>query len=372
METRFYTPTSFDPYYGYQLIAVVSSTFIAHNFGAQSLPDGVPRLDHFVANILRRTKIHQTVAYAALYLLGFLKQRFYHQLQGESWASNHRLFLTAFIIAGKVLVDQCYSTKTCAELAGNTITFKELARAEREILALLDWKLNIDPEDLHNFMRKVERDFIGHGPYPTYSFNIRGGNEPVRIPEQMLAESTVPGYRAVNHTDPEDFIRPQLRVPDSISHPDSRESHPTRLATRSASATTAMRQVSASPVMMDGSRPAAHRATTMPVTYQHQQQHWQHTYPPTSTTQMREVAATPVTMGGSRPMAHRATTMPVTYQHQQQHRQHTYPPTSATQMRHAQRNVPISLGTYVAAVPQVSHYATGMSHASVAAAARKA
>ncbi|KAJ7693746.1 hypothetical protein B0H14DRAFT_3531056 [Mycena olivaceomarginata] len=56
---------------------------------------------------LHRTKLHQAVTYAALVLLQRLNARF----PTARDSSGHRLFISAFMIASKVICDDTYSNK---------------------------------------------------------------------------------------------------------------------------------------------------------------------------------------------------------------------------------------------------------------------
>ena len=55
-----------------------------------------------------RTRLHSSVTFAALYLLQRLKARF----PAARGSSGHRLFISAFMIASKVICDDTYSNKS--------------------------------------------------------------------------------------------------------------------------------------------------------------------------------------------------------------------------------------------------------------------
>ncbi|KAI0753100.1 hypothetical protein C8Q80DRAFT_1096219, partial [Daedaleopsis nitida] len=160
----------YDPFYGVRSIADICSHFVAHNFDAQEAPRNYPRLGHFVAYVLYRTKLSKHVVYAALYLLGYMKQHFHNHLRSQTSTptSGHRLFLAAFMIASKTICDDNYSNKSFAELArmSQVASPREINQMEREMLAHLEWKVNVIPWKLERFERRVERDYSGPGPYP--------------------------------------------------------------------------------------------------------------------------------------------------------------------------------------------------------------
>ncbi|KAI0040767.1 hypothetical protein FA95DRAFT_1468472, partial [Auriscalpium vulgare] len=63
------------------------------------------RLEHFIAYALRR---HVSATFAALYLLQLLKAR----LPSAKGSSGHRLFISPFIIASKIICDDTYSNES--------------------------------------------------------------------------------------------------------------------------------------------------------------------------------------------------------------------------------------------------------------------
>ena len=67
-----------------------------------------PRLDHFIAHALHRTRLHPSVTFAALYLLQRLKARF----PAAKGSSGRRLFISAFMLASKIISDGTYSNKS--------------------------------------------------------------------------------------------------------------------------------------------------------------------------------------------------------------------------------------------------------------------
>jgi len=46
---------------------------------------------------------------------------------------------------------------------------REINQMEWEMCSYLEWELTVDNAILANFQAIVERDFLGPGPYPTYS-----------------------------------------------------------------------------------------------------------------------------------------------------------------------------------------------------------
>ncbi|KAI9433920.1 hypothetical protein H4582DRAFT_2060597 [Lactarius indigo] len=73
-----------DPYHGHEHTAKLCGRFVSHLFACPDVPPPpappsttpTPRLDHFIAYALHRTRLHPSVTFAALYLLQRLKARF--------------------------------------------------------------------------------------------------------------------------------------------------------------------------------------------------------------------------------------------------------------------------------------------------------
>ncbi|EIN06688.1 hypothetical protein PUNSTDRAFT_18136, partial [Punctularia strigosozonata HHB-11173 SS5] len=149
---------SADPYYGHEATAKLCSRFVTHLFACPEYPTGVlpsssppPTLAQFVAYALHRTRLHQSVTFAALYLLQRLKQRF----PAARGSSGHRLFLSAFMIASKVICDDTYSNKSWCIVGQGMFALREINQMEREMCSYLEWELNVDPTSLSEFERLV-------------------------------------------------------------------------------------------------------------------------------------------------------------------------------------------------------------------------
>ena len=66
-----------------------------------------PTLAMFIAYALHRTHLHASVTFATLYLLQCLKAQF----PAARGSSGHRLFISTFMLASKVICDDTYSNK---------------------------------------------------------------------------------------------------------------------------------------------------------------------------------------------------------------------------------------------------------------------
>ncbi|KAJ7044310.1 hypothetical protein C8F04DRAFT_1070143 [Mycena alexandri] len=160
-----------DPFYGNEYIAKLSAQFITHLFACLPYPPQSThlhaKLPHFIAYAIHRTKLHSAVTYAALVLLQRVKARF----PTARGSCGHRLFISAFMIASKVICDDTYSNKSWSIVAQGMFTLREINQMEREMCNYLDWELTVDSPVLRDFADMVQRDFApnSEGPYPTYS-----------------------------------------------------------------------------------------------------------------------------------------------------------------------------------------------------------
>ena len=104
-------------------------------------------LDDFIAYALHRTRLHESVTYASLFLLQRLKARF----PAAKGSSGHRLFVSAFMLASKVICDDTYSNKSWCIVAQGMFALREINQMEREMCSYLEWQLNVDKDVLQDF-----------------------------------------------------------------------------------------------------------------------------------------------------------------------------------------------------------------------------
>ncbi|KAJ7865898.1 hypothetical protein B0H14DRAFT_3442703 [Mycena olivaceomarginata] len=220
-------PTATDPFYGYEYIAQLSARFITHLFACPPFPPPI----HPLAGETPRLKAHFPTARGS---------------------SGHRLFISAFMIASKVICDDTYSNKSWSIVAQGMFTLREINQMEREMCNYLDWELNVDDPILANFEAMVQRDFPPNskGPYPMYSLHMvskRAAKAAVStsatpIPEPDSATSSIPAFgqqRQATPTQaypppPPPILAPPLykkstppMTPDTPSHIHSNKTLPT-------------------------------------------------------------------------------------------------------------------------------------------------
>jgi len=223
-------PTKTDPFYGYEYIAQLSARFITHLFACPPFPPqsthSQAKLPFFIAYALHRTKLHQAVTYAALVLLQRLKARF----PTARGSSGHRLFISAFMIASKVICDDTYSNKSWSIVAQGMFTLREINQMEREMCNYLDWELTVDNPILSNFEAMVQRDFPPNskGPYPIYSLHMvskraakaAASTSATPIPEPNSTTSPIPAFGQQRQPTPTKAYPPPI-VPPLYKKPTS-------------------------------------------------------------------------------------------------------------------------------------------------------
>jgi hypothetical protein len=97
----------------------------------------LPTLAHFIAYALHRTRLPHFVTLVALLLLRRLKTRF----PAARGSSGHRLFISAFMIASKVVCDDTYSNQSWCVVGQKMFSLKEMNQMEREMCGYLEWNL---------------------------------------------------------------------------------------------------------------------------------------------------------------------------------------------------------------------------------------
>ncbi|KAF9642711.1 hypothetical protein BDM02DRAFT_3157548 [Thelephora ganbajun] len=141
-----------DPYYGHEQTAKMRTCCVNNLFHCPDQPPPLfsstpsPSLAHFIAYALHPVRLMSSVTFAVLYLLQRLRTRFV----ATCGSSGHRLFISAFMIASKVIFDDTYSNKSWC--------------TPHEMCSYLEWQLNVEPSALEEFESMVRRNFKGPGP----------------------------------------------------------------------------------------------------------------------------------------------------------------------------------------------------------------
>ncbi|KAG1795405.1 uncharacterized protein HD556DRAFT_1442247 [Suillus plorans] len=74
-----------------------------------------------------------------------------------AWGSSgHRLFISAFMLASKVICDSTYSNKSWSIVAQGMFQLREINQMECKMYQYLEWELNVDPVTLREFEDMVK------------------------------------------------------------------------------------------------------------------------------------------------------------------------------------------------------------------------
>ncbi|KAM5542983.1 hypothetical protein V8D89_003367 [Ganoderma adspersum] len=183
---------------GHEETAKICARFISHLFQcSELLPRSTttpstccPPLPNFIARILHKSRPSSVVpilanteddwqrsssalvAFAALFLLRQLKSQF-PESRGNLGDTGHRLFLSAFILAHKVLCDTTNWNRTWSTIIGNMFLPREVNQMERYLCDYLDWKVGIEGialKDLRAF--EANAAFRVSATEPFWSFHL--------------------------------------------------------------------------------------------------------------------------------------------------------------------------------------------------------
>ncbi|QRV84112.1 Cyclin, N-terminal domain [Ceratobasidium sp. AG-Ba] len=133
-------------FYGHEDTAKMCARFITHLFSCPDVPPATSSSADqatLLGHILRA------------YLLSRLKNRF----PAARGSSGHRLYISAFMIASKVICDDTYSNKSWCVVGQGMFTLREINQMEREMCGYLEWVLNVKPEDLRDFEAMVRKEY---------------------------------------------------------------------------------------------------------------------------------------------------------------------------------------------------------------------
>lgn len=179
------------PYYEYESASRLCARFIRNLFKCTSEPMH-KSLSQFIAYSLYRSKLQPQVTYAALLLLHRLKTH-YPKANGES---GRQLFISAMIIAAKVLNDTTFANTAWVTISQNQFSHRLINQMEREMCRYMDYKLTIFWRVLYDFEEVVKRDFgEDRESYPSYSpemFSKRKARQGWSAPANMVPPAAPP------------------------------------------------------------------------------------------------------------------------------------------------------------------------------------
>ncbi|KAF8583829.1 hypothetical protein K439DRAFT_1347551 [Ramaria rubella] len=197
-------PPPTDPYYGHTDTAHLCQRFIQALFACPNRPppsttspsSPTPTLAVFVAYSLHRTRLHPSVTFTALFLLSRLKSRF----PAARGSSGHRLFISAFMIASKVVCDDTYSNKSWTVVGQGMFSLREINQMEREMCGYLEWVLNVDPKELREFEAKVRKDYGPDGSCPAFVHPPQPASTPGSTPVPPSSDAVGASHNQLQNT----------------------------------------------------------------------------------------------------------------------------------------------------------------------------
>lgn len=149
------------------------------------------------------------MTFAALLLLQRLKIRF----PAARGSSGHRLFISAFMIASKVICDDTYSNQSWGIVAQKMFALKEINQMEREMCGYLEWNLNVGGDEVLDFEARVRAE---HGPKAVAKAAAAASSSSLDLPLASSAAAGVAGYPSPESTP--DSARPIRPVPAAYRH----------------------------------------------------------------------------------------------------------------------------------------------------------
>jgi hypothetical protein len=200
-----------DPYYGQKSTARTAANFVFHLFNCpdKQSPEDISvslpyvRLDIFIAFILCKTGMDESVHYATLYLLRRMKSLY----PASMGTCGQRLYLAAYMISAKFLCDDVYTNRIWTKFTQGMFELRVVNQMEREMCAYLDYNFNIAPEVFRDFPDFVKRTYSGPGPYPPLTGKIASAHEPLLSSHVSAAFTT---------TSTPARARPAARVPSYV------------------------------------------------------------------------------------------------------------------------------------------------------------
>lgn len=148
-----------------------------------------PRLAHFIAYSLYRTRLPPEVTFGTLLLLQRLKERF----PFARGSAGHPLFLSAFMLASKSLCDDTYSNKSWVIVGQDYFSLVEVNHMERELFSFLDFQVAIAPEDLMALAHALNDPFLS---LDECRYRVAGPTHRLPTPKDTIQNSPPPSNQA--------------------------------------------------------------------------------------------------------------------------------------------------------------------------------
>ncbi|KAG8762830.1 hypothetical protein FRC11_007611 [Ceratobasidium sp. 423] len=144
---REYKPPSLN--YDPTPIAKLGAWFLSNAFGpdtcAKTVVNYAPTLSEYITDVISAARTQRPIVIYALALLNRLSA------YGSSIFNTFGLFLTAHMIASKMLGDEHFNNASWCTIGQRMFTLKELNEMERRVCADLGWNLDIGTDELEVF-----------------------------------------------------------------------------------------------------------------------------------------------------------------------------------------------------------------------------
>ncbi|KAH8917361.1 hypothetical protein BT69DRAFT_671684 [Atractiella rhizophila] len=133
-----------------------SDTFILKNSEEEE-----PAIAPWLARILARTAIPDTVIFHALHLLRRLSETHYvDAIKPTPNFFHHRLLFTSLVLASKYSIDNCYTNQSFS-IASTIFSLSEVNGMELSMLSSLEWRLRAKDEPLMEIILTYEAEWNG-------------------------------------------------------------------------------------------------------------------------------------------------------------------------------------------------------------------
>ncbi|KAL8287401.1 hypothetical protein RQP46_003259 [Phenoliferia psychrophenolica] len=130
------------------------------------------RFLRFCDSLLATTQISHSVVLLALLFIHRLKAS--NSINGAP-GSEHRLTVTALMLANKILDDNTYTAKTWSDVS--SLELKALVAAEVEFLQGLSWRLNVSEREFRGWVKLLEGHVAARREHLSESRSARRGKE---------------------------------------------------------------------------------------------------------------------------------------------------------------------------------------------------
>ncbi|GAB1524641.1 hypothetical protein RhiTH_007795 [Rhizoctonia solani] len=153
----------------------MGARFVSEVFGVDTCPRIVynynPTIEEFMSDAISAARTEHSVAIYAFALLSRL-----NTYVDEHAYGTFGLFITAYMIASKMLRDNSYTNTNWCSFGKWVFTLQELNRMERAMCANLKWNLSIDAAEFVGFQAMLYKNYRvqsqGHNGHPPSFYPI--------------------------------------------------------------------------------------------------------------------------------------------------------------------------------------------------------